>query len=197
MSVSLPLARRWARFGPSDPRWLTHVPEDGCCLSAFLFVRDAAGGVVLGRPRPHPDWPEKGCVPLWRLREVAGHGEWTLPASHLLMDEAPDAAARRIARAWAGLGGARPRLLAATTELLPTGRFRRDRGRRVPRYHWALCFLYETPARRIVHVPPGWAELRSFSPTELRRLRIGRGHRDLLKAYARARAGPNSRRIRR
>ena len=186
----LPVTRRWARFGPTDPRWFAHVPEDGCCLSAFVLVTDRRGGLLLGRARPHRDWPEKGCMPLWRLRQVAGHGEWTLPASHLLMDESPDAAARRVARDWAGYARSRPRLVTVTSELMPTGQFRRDGGKRVPRLHWAICFLYELRSSRKPAPRPGWSELRFFSPTALRGLSIGRGHRDLLSAYQRARSAP-------
>lgn len=184
----VPLRRRWARFGPSDARWFSHIPEDGVCLSTFLFVRDRHGGVLIGRPRPHLDWPEKGCMPLWRLRQVAGHGEWVLPASHLLMEEAPDRSARRIAREWAGLPRSRPTLVGVTSERMPTGRWRREGARRVRRNHWAVCFLYELRTQVAPRRARGWAAIRFASPTELGRLRLGRGHSDLLREYLRLRA---------
>jgi ADP-ribose pyrophosphatase YjhB (NUDIX family) len=180
------VTERWARFGPRDTRWFAHVPEDGVCRSVFVFVRNPTGAILLGRPRAHRDWPEKGCVPLWRLREVAGHGEWTLPASHLLMDEAPDAAARRVAADWAGLSRARPRLVTATSELMPTGRWTGKGRNRRPRNHWALCFLYELRTKRKPVRRPGWSELQFFSIPEAKTATLGRGHGDLLREYLRA-----------
>ena len=125
-------------------------------------------------------------MPLWRLAQTTGHGEWVLPASHFLMDESPDHAARRVASDWAGLPRARPTLIAVTSELMPTGRVSSHGGRRFARNHWALCFLYElstgrTPARR-----PGWSELRYLRLAEIRKTPIGRGHRDLVRSYLRA-----------
>jgi hypothetical protein len=182
-----PVTQRWARFGPTDRKWLAHVPEDGFCVSVFVFVRDPRGAVLLGRPQPHSDWPERGCVPLWRLREVAGHGEWTVPSSHFLMDEAPDQAARRVAADWAGIPGGRPSLIAVTSELLPTGRWS-GRGRnRHRRNHWAMCFLYELRTSRRPLRRPGWSELKFWRLADVASASLGRSHGDLLQVYSRRR----------
>jgi ADP-ribose pyrophosphatase YjhB (NUDIX family) len=186
MSARPPVTRRWARFGREDRHWFVHVPEGGFCLSAFVIVHDRRGRVLLGLPREHRSWPERGCVPLWRVRQFVAEGSWILPSSHFLMDESPDAAARRVARDWAGIARASPNLVVVTSELMPTGRNVRIGGarRRVP--HWALCLTYELAATRVERTPPGWQELRFMSPKELAATTIGRGHADLLAVWRRS-----------
>jgi len=187
--AALPLTRRWARFGTPDRRWFVHLPEGGFCLSAFLIVRDRRGAILLGRPRLHEAWPDRGCVPFWRLREFIRERVWVLPASHFLMDEAPDAAARRVARDWAGVPSSSPKLIAVTSELFPTGRVLRVGRSRHPLNHWALCFIFELNAGPRRANPPAWEELRFFSAGDLPTLKIGRGHEDLLRAWRDAVSG--------
>lgn len=178
-----PVTQRWARFGPRDPRWFAHIPTEGVCISAFVFVRNRSQEVLLGRPRPHRNWPEKGCVPLWRLLEVAGHGEWTIPASHFLMEEDPEAAARRVADVWAGLPKMQPSLVTVSSERMAAGGATRRGRKNPPRNHWALCFLYELRTDMAPERRPGWSELRFFTLREARATPIGRGHGDLLRKY--------------
>jgi ADP-ribose pyrophosphatase YjhB (NUDIX family) len=176
----LPLTERYARFGPPYRRMYIHVPRGGVCLSAFVVVRDRQGRILFGRPRAHSAWPERGCLPLWRVREIRKNGEWILPASHLLMGEAPDAAAKRIARIWLGLPGAKPLLAAIDSSGFPTGgRSGSGRSRR-REFHWTLCFVYQLRIERLPKAPPPWEELRFFPKGDIRRLTIGRMHRDLL-----------------
>ena len=178
-----PLQSRWARIGPTDRRWLSHVPPGGVCISAFLIVRNRRGDLLLGRPRGHPDWPEKGCYPLWRLREVAKEGRWILPASHFQMDESPAHAARRIASIWAGISRATPRLVTVESEVFSLGR-RMGSGRFRHRLtHWALCFIYEVVTDETPRKRAAWAELKFVPERELRRVRFGRDHRDIYRRY--------------
>ena len=181
--AALPLTQRWARFGTPDRRWFVHVPEGGFCVSAFLIVRDRRGAILLGRPRLHEAWPDRGCVPFWRLREFIRERVWVLPASHFLMDEAPEAAAKRVARDWAGLPSSSPKLVTVTSELFPTGGTLRAGRSRHPVNHWALCFIFDVSTGARHRTPPSWEELRFFSGEELRTLRIGRGHEDLIRAW--------------
>lgn len=186
----LPLPSRWARFGPPDRAWFSHVPKGGFCVSAFLIVRNRRGDVLLGRPKEHLDWPEKGCLPMWRVRDVLKENSWILPASHFLMDESPDDAAVRIMRAWAGISQGTPRLLGVESEVMPTqawvgsGKVRR----RVN--HWAMCFVYELRTNRLPKPPRAWAELKFVPVRELKATRIGRNHGDLLFPYLRDRRSP-------
>jgi ADP-ribose pyrophosphatase YjhB (NUDIX family) len=183
---TLPLQSRWARLGPPDRKWFSHVPEGVVCISAFVIVRNRAGDVLLGRPRPHRDWPEKGCFPLWRLRVVERENRWILPASHFLMDESPARAAKRIARDWAGLAGVSPRLVTVESEVFDLGRWAGRGPTRRRLTHWALCFLYEVVTDRVPRKRPSWAELRFFPERELRKVRFGRDHDDIYRRYERA-----------
>jgi ADP-ribose pyrophosphatase YjhB (NUDIX family) len=179
--MKAPVTERWARVGPKDARWFQHVPAGGLCLSVFLVVRNRKGEVLLGRPRRHRAWPEQGCLPYWRLAPLIENDAWVLPASHLLMEEHPDRAARRVARVWARLPRAHPQLVALDSSPMPTGRSTgRGRARRMIR-HWAVGFVYEVQTNSPPGSAPWWSELRYFSSAELRRLRIGRSHRDLIR----------------
>jgi ADP-ribose pyrophosphatase YjhB (NUDIX family) len=176
----LPLTSRYARFGAPYRRMYIHVPKGGVCLSAFVVVRDTRGRILFGRPRAHSAWPERGCLPLWRVREIRKNGEWILPASHLLMGESPDAAARRIARVWLGQPTATPLMTAIDSSGFP-GAGGPTPGKTHPRnFHWTLCFVYQLRIDRLTRTPTPWEELRFFSRAELRTLKIGRMHRDLL-----------------
>ncbi len=175
---------KWARIGPTSRKWFQHVPKAGMCLSAFLVVRDPAGGILFGRPRRHRAWPEKGCMPYWRLDDLIRSGAWVLPASHLMMEESPDHAASRIARDWAGLISAKPRLVSVDSSTFPGGGWE---GRGPTRHrvrHWAIGFVYEAEAVRLPPEAPWWQEMKFVRREDLRKLPIGRAHRDLL-AYLR------------
>ena len=160
---------------------MMHTPPGGVCLSAFLVVRNARGDVLFGRPRRHKAWPEKGCVPYWRLGSFVKENSWILPASHLLMEEHPDRAAKRIARFWAHLPHAQPKLVTLDSSTMPTGRWtgRGTRRRRVN--HWAIGYVYEVRSDAQPSPAPWWKEMRFFPVSELRSLKIGRAHLDLLK----------------
>jgi len=176
-----PATSRWARIGPTNRKWLIHVPPGGLCLSAFVLVRNRRGDVLFGRPRPHRNWPEKGGVGVWRIRDLARDGAWTLPATHLLVGENPEHGAKRIARTWAGIPNPRPRLVGVDSCRMPTGQWKGVGRRRRQVYHWAIGFVYEVQASRTPRVDPGWSELRFVPRAQLRSLRIGREHRDFLK----------------
>ncbi|HKN06139.1 MAG TPA: NUDIX hydrolase [Thermoplasmata archaeon] len=179
----LPLQSRWARFGKPDRAWFSHVPVGGFCVSAFLIVRNRRGDVLLGQPKEHHDWPEKGCLPIWRVRDVRKENGWILPASHFLMDEAPEDAATRIMRGWAGISVGKPRLLGVESEVMPTGaKIGSGRTRRRVN-HWALCFIYELKTNRLPRPPRAWAELKFVPVGELGTIHIGRSHGDLLLPY--------------
>ena len=96
VSRGLPVAQRWARIGPRDPSWLIHIPQAGLCLSAFVVIRKG-NKILLGRPHAHNAWPENGGFPKRHAGEIERKGSWLLPATHLLMEEKPDHAAKRIA----------------------------------------------------------------------------------------------------
>ena len=171
-----PVTTRWARIGPREPKTLFHTPEEGVCLSAFVVARRGSA-ILLGRPRAAGAWPEKGGFPRFRAEGLEKDESWLLPATHLLMEESPDHAARRVAREWAGLRGT-PRFVEVQSHPQSAGRWRQGR----KNHHWDLCFVYELHERRAPDPMPWWSELRFFSPREIRELKIGRGHMDVLEA---------------
>jgi len=172
---------RWARIGPTDRKWLVHVPPRGLCLSAFVLVRNRKGDLLLGRPRPHRNWPEKGGVGIWRIRDIAKEGSWTLPASHLLLGEDPAAAAIRVARVWGGVADPRPHLVGIDSCRMGLERRKGSGGRPRESFHWAVGFVYELTTSRVPRKDPGWEELRFFPVVQLESVPIGRQHGDFLK----------------
>jgi len=170
-----PVRKRWARFGPDNPRRLVHAPEAGVCLSAFLVAR-RGNSILIGRPHAHNAWPEKGGYPKWQASELERQGVWLLPATHLLIGESPDQAAKRIAREWAGLKGA-TRFVMVQSHLRPI----RLWNPRLKGNHWDICFVYELRPRGPIHFGPWWSEMRFTPISAIRNIRFGRGHRDVLK----------------
>ena len=149
-------------------------------MSVFLVVRNKSGAILFGRPKRHRAWPEKGCVPYWRLDDLIREECWVLPASHLLMEEHPDHAARRVAKDWAGLPTARVKFLGVDSSSLP-GVLWEGRGKtRRPTHHWAIGFVYGARTHAPPPQGPWWEETKFVPVKELRGLRIGRAHRDLL-----------------
>lgn len=175
MVVTPPVTKRWARLGPDNPRRLMHTPEAGVCLSAFI-VAHQGNSILIGRPRGHDAWPEKGGYPKWQALELEKQGVWLLPATHLLMEESPDQAAERIAHEWAGLKGP-PRFLMAQSHLRPVGLW----NPKLKGNHWDICFVYELRPRGSFSLKPWWSEMRFAPFSEIRGIKFGRGHRDILE----------------
>lgn len=170
-----PVTKRWARLGKWNPRMLAHTHDAGVCLSAFIVAR-RANGVLICRPRGGNAWPEKGGYPRHLAAKLEKDGAWLLPATHLLIEESPDHAAQRIAREWAGLRG-RPRFVMVQSHTRPHSLW----NRRAKGNHWDICFVYELNARTNPRIRPWWSEMRFVPFSQLRKMRMGRGHKDVLK----------------
>ena len=175
----LSVAERWARIGPRDVPWMFHVPKAGLCLSSFLIVRKG-GAILLGRPHANASWPEKGGYPERHAAVIERDGSWLLPATHLLMEESPDHAARRIANEWAGVGGT-PRFVAVQSHIRPQLRSKPRSKRKAGLNHWDICFIYELNTKQKPRARSWWSETRFFPPREVRRMKLSRGHKDVLK----------------
>ena len=169
MQRAVSVLKRWARFGPDNPSKLTHIPKGGVCISAFVVVK-RGNLILLGLPRVHDAWPRKGGYAKWRLVEPEMRSAWLLPATHLQIGEHPDHAARRISHEWAGLKG-KPRFMMIQSHL-------RRRGRR---NHWDLCIVYELRVRRLPKCKPWWSKMQFADSAQIRRMKLGRGHKDVLK----------------
>jgi ADP-ribose pyrophosphatase YjhB (NUDIX family) len=172
---SRPVAIRWARLGPDDHSILSHTPRGGVCISAFVIAR-LHDSILLGRPRAHGAWPRRGGLRKSKAAELEAEGSWLLPATHLMMEESPDRAAKRIAHEWAGLKGT-PRFIMVQSHVRPARLANSNlRGK-----HWDICFVYELNARGLPKPRPWWRELRFVSASEIRRTKLARGHRDILE----------------
>jgi ADP-ribose pyrophosphatase YjhB (NUDIX family) len=170
-----PVTERWARLGPRDRHTLVHTPEAGLCLSAFVISR-RRNSILLFRPHAHDAWETKGAFPKRGAAELAKEGAWLLPATHLLMEESPDHAARRIVREWAGLKGT-PRLLMVQSHTRPGGFL----GKRLSGNHWDICFVYELTTGNEPRAKPWWSEARYVPIPRISRMKLGRGHLDILR----------------
>jgi len=113
-----PVTERWARIGPRDPSWLIHVPKAGLCLSAFVVIRKG-NEILLGHPHADNAWPEIGGFPKSHAGEIEKEGSWLLPATHLIMEEKPDHAAKRIANQWVKVRGT-PSFVTVQSHLSPS-----------------------------------------------------------------------------
>ena len=175
-----PVTERWARIGPRDPSWLIHVPKSGLCLSTFVIIRKG-NSILLGRPHAISAWSEKGGYPTSHAAELEKNGSWLIPATHLLMEESPDHAARRITKEWAGVKG-RPKFVAIQSHLRPLGRHKSPRKGRSGFNHWDICFVYELETRTKPKPKLWWAETKFIPRSGIGRITLGRGHKDVLKA---------------
>ncbi len=91
--------RRFCRFNKLGdvPFGMPEVPEGGLCLSAFLVLTEHGhpDRVLMGHLDPSAPWDHIGALDPSR---TAVHSKgWMLPSSHLIVNESPDEAARRIA----------------------------------------------------------------------------------------------------
>jgi hypothetical protein len=92
------------------------------------------------------------------------------------MEESPDQAAKRIAHEWAGIKE-NPRFAMVQSHLRPLKLW----NPRLKGNHWDICFVYELQPKGPVHSKPWWSELRFIPRSEIRTIKIGRGHGDVLE----------------
>ena len=92
------------------------------------------------------------------------------------MEEPPDHAARRITREWAGLEG-NPRFLMVQSHIRLGGFW----NSKVEGNHWDICFVYELNAKNEPKAKPWWSETRFVPISNVSRMKLGRGHLDILR----------------
>lgn len=168
--------RRFCRFNKLGdvPFGMPEVPEGGLCLSAFLLVSEHGhpGRVLMGHLNPEAPWDHIGALDASR---TAAHSKgWMLPSSHLILNEAPDAAAQRIAR----------EQLERTDLLFSEAKVVSEvyTPRRFPDIvrHWDLEFLFcgEWPGG--APKASAWTELRFVDLTATPKADMARSHEDIL-----------------
>jgi hypothetical protein len=172
--------RRFARFSKSPNTAafsLTEIPDEGVCLSAFLLVTEARhpSSVLMGHMNPQAPWDHIGALDPSRI-EAHSRG-WMLPSSHLIVREAPQEAARRIAREQLELPDLKLSGPQVVSEAYTPKRFPGTA------QHWDLEFLFrgEIPAAEIPH-PAAWKELAFVDLRRTTKAEIARSHEDILES---------------
>jgi ADP-ribose pyrophosphatase YjhB (NUDIX family) len=172
--------RRFSRFStaPETAAFsITEIPEGGVCLSAFLILSEYGHPqrILMGHLNPEAPWDHLGALDRSRIT-VHALG-WMLPSSHLLFQESPVEAARRIAREqleMPDLGFADPKVVseAYTPRHLPGS----------PR-HWDIEFLFrrELPAGKLPQ-PVAWKDLGFVDLRRTSKAAIARSHEDIIES---------------
>jgi len=172
--------RRFSRFSKSRDTAafsITEIPVGGVCLSAFLIVTEVGDPrkVLMGHMDPGAPWDHIGALDPSRI-EVHSRG-WMLPSSHLIFQESPGDAARRIAREQIevpDLPLSEPKVVseAYTPRRFPDG----------PR-HWDIEFLFrgELPAAGVPHAA-AWTELVFVDLRRTAKSEIARSHEDVIES---------------
>lgn len=169
--------RRFCRFNKLGdvPFGMPEVPEGGLCLSAFLIVTEHGhpDRVLMGHLNPEAPWDHIGALDGSR---TAVHSKgWMLPSSHLMVNEAPDAAARRIAAEQLE----RPDLTFSDAQVVSEV----YTPRRFPDLvkHWDLEFLFrgEWPGGAALKAA-AWTDLRFLDVASTPATAIARSHEDIL-----------------
>jgi ADP-ribose pyrophosphatase YjhB (NUDIX family) len=171
--------RRFCRFNKLGdvPFGMSEVPEGGLCLSAFLLINERGNPsrVLMGHLNLAAAWDHIGALDAPR---TAAHSKgWMLPSSHLILNESPEAAARRIAAEQLERTDLSFSEAKVVSEVYAPRRFP-DIVR-----HWDLEFLFrgEWPGG----APPraaAWTELRFVDLSNTPKSAIARSHEDILES---------------
>ena len=171
--------RRFCRFNRLGdvPFGMPEVPEGGLCLSAFLVLteRGRPDRVLMGHLDPTAPWDHMGALDASRT-QVHSKG-WMLPASHLIVNEPPHEAARRIAVEQLerrDLTFSEPRVV---SEVYTPKRFPGIVG------HWDLEFIFrgEWPGGAPPHAA-AWTDLRFVDLATTPKTAVARSHEDVLES---------------
>jgi ADP-ribose pyrophosphatase YjhB (NUDIX family) len=165
--------RKFSRFNPADrPVTTREIPEGGICLSAFLVISQTGhpDRILMGHLNPAAPWDHIGALDPERA-EVNSKG-WMLPSSHLMLGEAPEAAAERVLKEQLGL----PDL-----ELEGPYMFSEVYG---AKNHWDLHFVF-IGEREQVAQHPAWGDLAFVDVNNTPKELIARYHEDILALIGR------------
>ena len=172
--------RRFARFSKSPDTAafsITEIPAGAFCLSAFLIITETGDPrkVLMGRMNPRAPWDHIGALDPSRV-EVHSRG-WMLPSSHLIFQESPGDAARRIAREQLELSDLRFSEPKVVSEAYTPKRFPN-----APT-HWDMEFLFraEMPAADLPK-PAAWTQLAFLDLRRTAKAEVARSHEDVIES---------------
>src|SRR5438046_5568350 len=172
--------RRFSRFSKSRETAafsITEIPVGGVCLSAFVIVTETGHptNVLMGHMNPRAPWDHIGALDPSRV-EVHSRG-WMLPSSHLIFQESPGDAARRIAHEQLEL----PDLLLSEAKVVSEA----YTPRRFPDapMHWDIEFLFrgELSAAGVPR-PAAWTALALVDLRRSAKSEIARSHEDVIES---------------
>jgi len=172
--------RRFSRFSKSRDTAafsITEIPAGGVCLSAFLIVTEAGHPMklLMGHMNPEAPWDHIGALDPSRV-EVHSRG-WMLPSSHLIFQESPQDAARRIAREQLELPGLEFSEPKVVSEAYTPRRFPNAPA------HWDIEFLFraEVPGEDLPR-PAAWVQLAFVDLRRTAKSEIARSHEDVIES---------------
>jgi ADP-ribose pyrophosphatase YjhB (NUDIX family) len=149
------------------------IPSGGMCLSVFLVIREKGGGrVLMGKVNPdYEGWEHIGAISRDRLMRIADR--WMLPASHLMVKEAPDAAAHRVLDEQLGLRRlplSGPQVYSEVYDI-PAANIKD---------HWDIEFIYMGELDREPPNHPAWRQIAFVDADSLGDAEFARNHSDIL-----------------
>ncbi len=171
--------RHFARFSAAETDTVTtrKLPEGGMCLSSFVALTETgfSGRVLLGRLNPKADWGRIGALDPSRIG--ARSPGWMIPSCHLIINEGPHQAARRILKEQLDLEGLQLSESRVISETYTPRRFP-DLLR-----HRDIKFVFtgEMSGDKL-QKPYAWRELAFVDLNRTKKSEIARAHEDLLES---------------
>ena len=172
--------RRFARFNARNtagPLTTREVPEGGMCLSAFVALTESGSlnRVLLGHLDSGANWDHIGGLDPER---VGAHSKgWMIPSCHLILQESPQDAARRILGEQLGLKNVALSEPKVVSEVYTPKRFPD-----LPS-HWDLEFIFRGDLPRgTLPRATAWKELSFIDVSRTRKSEMARSHEDVLES---------------
>jgi ADP-ribose pyrophosphatase YjhB (NUDIX family) len=176
--------RRFAAFSRTAvlPR-MNEIPEAGFCISAFIVLSKIGNPdeVVMGHLNPETDWNHIGALDHERAeRNSKG---WMLPSCHLLIEESPDDAARRILKEQLGVEDQKLMRPEVFSEAYSSGKVWET----APLNHWDLQFIFQGEISSL-NQHPAWKDLAFVDLRATKKSDMARFHEDILAHVGRWRS---------
>ena len=176
MTSPNPINRRFAAFGrKAAPPRMNEIPEAGLCISAFILLSKMGSPdeIVMGHLNPDADWNYIGALDHERAeRNSKG---WMLPSCHLLLEESPEDAARRILKEQLGVEDQQLMKPEVFSEAYSSGKVWDT----APFKHWDLQFIFQGE-RATINLHPAWRDLTFVDLSKTKKGDMARFHEDIL-----------------
>ncbi|MDG7001943.1 MAG: NUDIX hydrolase [Nitrososphaerota archaeon] len=170
--------RKFAAFskgsGPVPPFRMNEIPNGGLCLSAFLvFSRPNSQEILVGHLNPAAPWDHIGALDQSRI-ETHSKG-WMLPSSHLMVNESPQDAARRIIREQLDESS-----ITLSDPIVVSDVYTPKRFPNLPN-HWDIEFIFKGECESLPR-STAWSELRYIQTSKMSCNDMARSHEDIVKS---------------